>query len=659
MQPGDIDVRLGLDVGKSSHHACALDHDGNTILDTPVDQDEKQLRRTIAKLQRRGTVLVIVDQPNTIGSLPLTVARDMGARTAYLPGDAMRKAAQLLPGGSKTDRRDARIIASTAPRMPETLRDCEPDDETMAALRLLSGWDEDTAHELTRTVNRLRGLFLHLHPALERALAGDRIKSDTALGLLEHYKGPDGLRRAFARIRESARRHGLKGTAITDAVADAIGEQTVTVPGTRAAESLIPQLVSDLRRLRDRRTDISRQVEELLADAPLLTVLTSMPGIAARTASQMLLAIGGDIGRFKDAAHLAAYAGIAPVTRQSGTSIHGERPARGGNKRLKNALFQTAFAAIRLDPESRAYYDRKRAEGKRHNAAVMCLARRRCNVIYSMLRNGTLYQPGGTHTTTTTPPRRHHHEPRQPPHTPPDHDKTRHTPAPDALDKLHRDTFTDERRRVVAVVEHAIPAQYGEPAEQAARRHVGHGAGQGAHGGLMRGRRRPSRPPARVQVHVEAAQQPQTAQHRRHGQHDRVVAPPEAYRPARLGQHGVPVAPCALDDARHVMRVGVRDGHAGPMPRGTRRRVGHAHRIITDQPHVIGMVLAEIIADNGHHAPAVQIDDAPLRARLAGRRLGLPGTPSPVPRTARPSSRCRAGCAAARCGRVRRRSYQT
>ena len=407
MQPGDIDVWLGLDVGKSSHHACALDHDGNTILDTPVDQDEKQLRRTIAKLQRRGTVLVIVDQPNTIGSLPLTVARDMGARTAYLPGGAMRKAAQLLPGGSKTDRRDARVIASTAPRMPETLRDCEPDDETMAALRLLSGWDEDTAHELTRTVNRLRGLLLHLHPALERALAGDRIKSDTALGLLEHYKGPDGLRRAgAARIREYARRHGLKGTAITDAVADAIAEQTVTVPGTRAAESLIPQLASDIRRLRDRRTDISRQVEELLADAPLLTVLTSMPGIAARTASQILLAIGGDISRFKDAAHLAAYAGIAPVTRQSGTSIHGERPARGGNKRLKNALFQTAFVAIRLDPESRAYYDRKRAEGKRHNAAVMCLARRRCNVIYSMLRNGTLYQPGGTHTTTTTTPPR-------------------------------------------------------------------------------------------------------------------------------------------------------------------------------------------------------------------------------------------------------------
>ena len=44
-------------------------------------------------------------------------------------------------------------------------------------------------------------------------------------------------------------------------------------------------------------------------------------------------------------------------------------------------------------PESRTYYDKKRAEGKKHNAALICLARRRCDVIYAMLPNGTYYQP--------------------------------------------------------------------------------------------------------------------------------------------------------------------------------------------------------------------------------------------------------------------------
>ncbi|AER69488.1 Hypothetical protein Cp106_1429 [Corynebacterium pseudotuberculosis 1/06-A] len=72
--------------------------------------------------------------------------------------------------------------------------------------------------------------------------------------------------------------------------------------------------------------------------------------------------------------------------------VRGEFPARSGNKRLKNALFYSAFAAIRSHEPSRQYYERKRAEGKRHNAAVICLARRRCNVIYAILKNKEFFR---------------------------------------------------------------------------------------------------------------------------------------------------------------------------------------------------------------------------------------------------------------------------
>lgn len=48
-------------------------------------------------------MLVVVDQPNTISALPIAVARDCGITVAYLPGLAMRKAADLYPGRSKTD----------------------------------------------------------------------------------------------------------------------------------------------------------------------------------------------------------------------------------------------------------------------------------------------------------------------------------------------------------------------------------------------------------------------------------------------------------------------------------------------------------------------------------------------------------------------------
>ena len=60
-------------------------------------------------------------------------------------------------------------------------------------------------------------------------------------------------------------------------------------------------------------------------------------------------------------------------------------------------MFLAAFASLRA-PESKAFYDRKRAEGKKHNAALICLARRRCNVILAMLRTSQPYNPGQTAT---------------------------------------------------------------------------------------------------------------------------------------------------------------------------------------------------------------------------------------------------------------------
>lgn len=86
-----------------------------------------------------------------------------------------------------------------------------------------------------------------------------------------------------------------------------------------------------------------------------------------------ILAEAGDASAFPTAAHLASYAGLTPTTRRSGTSVRGEGPPRGSNKTLKRALFLTSFASL-SSPESRTYYDRKRAENKRLNAALICLS---------------------------------------------------------------------------------------------------------------------------------------------------------------------------------------------------------------------------------------------------------------------------------------------
>ena len=108
-----FDIWCGLDVGKQAHHACALDAAGKKVFDKPLPQDQSKLEDLFTRLSEHGRVLVIVDQPNTIGALPIAVARSMGIQVAYLPGLAMRRAADLYPGNAKTDARDAFVIAGS------------------------------------------------------------------------------------------------------------------------------------------------------------------------------------------------------------------------------------------------------------------------------------------------------------------------------------------------------------------------------------------------------------------------------------------------------------------------------------------------------------------------------------------------------------------
>jgi len=390
--PGDYGVFLGLDVGKSEHHATGLAPDGRRVHDAPLPNTETRLREVFDKLARHGSVLVVVDQPASIGALPVAVARSCGHQVAYLPGLAMRRIAELHPGTAKTDARDAFVIADAARTLPHTLRRVDTSDETLAELKVLVGFDDDLAGEATRLTNRIRGLLTSIHPALETVL-GPKAAHPAVLELLTRFGGPIGLAAAGRRrLATVAGKHAPRiGDQLVEQILAALAAQTVTVPGAKAAETLLPRLAASLRQVLDQRAQVAAEVEQALDAHPLAEVLISMPGIGVRTAARILIEVG-DASLFATAAHLAAYAGLAPVTRRSGSSIRGEHSPKSGNKHLKRALFLAAFASL-SDPASRAYYDRKRAEGKKHNAALICLARRRCDVLFAMLRDRKPYQP--------------------------------------------------------------------------------------------------------------------------------------------------------------------------------------------------------------------------------------------------------------------------
>ena len=264
-------------------------------------------------------------------------------------------------------------------------------DELLASLRVLNGYDIDLAADATRLASRLRDALTSTSPALERAV-GDRLHQAGVRDLLAKYPTLTALRTASqSRIERTVKARSPRIAAkVTTAVAAALAAQDLTVPAEAATGRVIAELAAELDRVCARRGALAAEIEEAFLAHPFGELLATMPGIGPRTGARILAEIG-DGSAFANGSKLAAYAGLAPVTRQSGTSLAGESRSRRGNHRLKNAMFLAAFASLR-DPASKAFYDRKRAEGKRHNAALICLARRRCDVILAMLRTRQPYR---------------------------------------------------------------------------------------------------------------------------------------------------------------------------------------------------------------------------------------------------------------------------
>ena len=389
--PVGVEVFVGVDVAKGDHHACAVTSDGAEVLARSVRNDEASINQLIDDAAACGAVALVIDTTSSAASLLLEAAARREVPVAYVTGLAMRRAADLYAGAAKTDPKDAFVLADYARRNVDRLTWTAPTDELLARLRILNGRDADLAADANRAANRLRDAILAVSPALERAV-GDKVATNAGVrDALARWGTPTALRSAGrARVRTRiAKRSPRAAQRLTEAIWAALDAQSLTVTAEATWGVTISELATDLDRICSRRDRLAGDIEEAFLAHPLGKVLSSMCGFGPRTGARTLAEIG-DPHRFADGGRLAAYAGLAPIDWQSGRSATARKP-RGGNHRLKNAMFTAAFVAAQHDPAARAYYQRKRAEGKRHNAAVVCVARRRCNIILAMLKTQTPY----------------------------------------------------------------------------------------------------------------------------------------------------------------------------------------------------------------------------------------------------------------------------
>jgi transposase len=257
-----------------------------------------------------------------------------------LTGEARR--GERRPG--KSDEIDAVAAARAAIRVGIENLPLAGLDEQAFEIRLLNDHRSQLVAERTRYQNRLRWHLVDLDPGLEAKLPARGLDRESSLDLIA---------RRLARLPQSAR--------------------------VRIARD-------ELRRIRElTRSERTLQRELIKLIAEHHPELLGEPGVGPITAATLLGRTAG-AERFRTDGHYARQAGAAPIPASSGNTQR-VRLNRGGDRQLNAALHTIALTRARTCPQTKAYLQRKQAEGKTRAEAYRCLKRYLARRIYHLLTN--------------------------------------------------------------------------------------------------------------------------------------------------------------------------------------------------------------------------------------------------------------------------------
>lgn len=394
-------VWVGIDVGKTSHYACAVDESGKVAWSQKIANEQRAIEQLIGRARKSAErVRWAIDLTSPMALMLITVLLGAEQSVVYVPGRVVNTMTGAFRGEGKTDAKDARVIAETA-RMRSDLSEVRMPDELVVELTQLTGYRADLMADWVRGINRLRALLGSIFPALEAAFD---YSTRTPLILVASLCTPAEIRTAGI---DGVTAHLLEhnawpaGVAKTAATALAVAtEQQLALPGEAGTAALVKRLARKLLDLDREIKDLDKTITERFRDHPYARIIESLPGFGPNLGAEFLVATGGNLASFATAGRLASYAGLVPVPRDSGRisgNLH--RPKRY-NRRLRRVFYMAALSSIRANGPSRQFYDRKRAERLIHSQALLALARRLVDVLWALLRDGREFSP---HSPTAVP----------------------------------------------------------------------------------------------------------------------------------------------------------------------------------------------------------------------------------------------------------------
>jgi transposase len=311
---------------------------------------------------------------------------------AVNPLQAARFRDRLGVSGAKSDAGDAHVLADMVRTHAHELRPVAGDSAQAEAIKVVARTHKTLIWERTRHTQRLRHALRDYFPAA--LVAFEDLDAADTLELLGKAPTPALAARLtigqISAVLKRARRRNIaeKAAAIQATLrGDHLGQPEVV---TAAYAASVQALLAVLAVLNQQVKAMQGQVEAHFGQHPAAEIICSQPGLGPILGARVLAEFGDAPDRYATAKARKNYAGTSPITRASGKKkatlarfIH--------NDRLIDALLTQAFSALKASPGARAYYDRQRARGSGHNAALRQLANRLVGILHGCLKSGTLY----------------------------------------------------------------------------------------------------------------------------------------------------------------------------------------------------------------------------------------------------------------------------
>ena len=389
-------IYAGVDIAKADHVIAAVDETGAEVARPMAFKNtEAGFERCVAWLesiaQTEDDVFVGMEATGHYWMACFAYLTAAGYRACVvnpMQVSAMRKLKGL--SGVKNDRIDSFLIA-------ETLRQGNYDETRLAtdevqALKQLTRYHQGLKQELA-TVKTQAICVLDAYFPEYAGLFSDMFGA-ASLKVLSECPTPSEVARKRASSIAKMLSEGSHGRLGADRAArvKAAARSSVGIRlGEDAASFQIKTMVSQIEFLNATIAKAEREVEGLLER--IEPNITTIPGVSITTGAQIVAEIG-DVKRFKNAASIVKYAGLNSGVDESGKfSAEGVPITKQGSPYLRRSLWLAANRARQFDPRLKAFYDKKRREGKPHRVAVTACARKLCHVVYAVMRDGEPYDP--------------------------------------------------------------------------------------------------------------------------------------------------------------------------------------------------------------------------------------------------------------------------